>query len=97
MLVYVVEKIRKEYRADVPILVRMDACFYDHELFEIMKYLHVGYSCGGKRYNNVRNAATLATGWLTFSSKDKREIWEYTEFKTRQVDGTKPAGRSTVA
>ena len=39
MLVYVVEKIRKEYRADVPIIVRMDAGFYDHELFEILEYL----------------------------------------------------------
>jgi hypothetical protein len=84
MLVYVVEKIRKEYRADVPIIVRMDAGFYDHELFEIMEWLKIGYYCGGKRYDNVRNAAALATDWLTFSSKDQREIWEYTEFKTRQ-------------
>ena len=30
------------------------------------------------------NAAGLATDWQTFSSKDKRAIWEYTEFKTRQ-------------
>ena len=34
--------------------------------------------------NNVITAAALATDWHTFSSKDKREIWEYTEFKTRQ-------------
>jgi len=84
MLVYIVEKIRKEYRADVPIIVRMDAGFFDHELFEIMEYLKVGYYCGGKHYPNVMNAAGLATDWHTFSSKDKREIWEYTEFKTRQ-------------
>jgi len=43
MLVYIVEKIRKEYRPDVPIIVRMDAGFYDHELFEIMEYLKIGY------------------------------------------------------
>ena len=84
MLVYIVEKIRKEYRPDVPIIVRMDAGFYDHELFEIMEYLKIGYYCGGKHYKNVMNAAGLATDWQTFSSKDKREIWEYTEFKTRQ-------------
>jgi len=84
MLVYIVEKIRKEYRADVPIIVRMDAGFFDHELFEIMEYLKVGYYCGGKHYPNVMNAAGLATDWHTFSSKDKRAIWEYTEFKTRQ-------------
>ena len=84
MLVYIVEKIRKEYRPDVPIIVRMDAGFYDHELFEIMEYLKVGYYCGGKHYPNVMNAAGLAKDWQTFSSKDQREIWQYTEFKTRQ-------------
>jgi len=84
MLVYIVEKIRKEYRPDVPIIVRMDAGFYDHELFEIMEFLKVGYYCGGKHYPNVMNAAGLAKDWQTFSSKDQREIWQYTEFKTRQ-------------
>jgi len=84
MLVHIVEKIRKGYRADVPIIVRMDAGFYDHELFETFEWLQIGYYCGGKRYSNVTNAAALASDWLPFTSRDNKEIWEYTEFETRQ-------------
>ena len=29
MLVYIVKKIRREYRDDVPIMVRMDSAFFD--------------------------------------------------------------------
>jgi len=63
MLVHVVDKIRQEYQEDVPIILRMDAGFYDDELFETCGYLNIGYLCGGKQYRNVFDEATDAVDW----------------------------------
>ena len=60
MLVHIVKKIRREYRDDVPIMVRMDAAFFDEKIFETCERLNIGYLCGGKSYANVRNADELA-------------------------------------
>ena len=94
MLVQIVNKIRREYRDDVPILVRMDAAFFDEKLFESCERLNVGYLCGGKEYPNVKNAVEKASDWQTFTSSGKREIWQYTEFMSRQ--GTWKKARRTI-
>ena len=94
MLVQIVNKIRREYRDDVPILVRMDAAFFDEKLFEICERLNIGYCCGGKSYANVKHAAEKATDWRTFTASSKREIWQYTEFMSRQ--GTWKKARRTI-
>ena len=43
MLVHIVKRIRREYRDDVPIIVRMDAAFFDEKLFESCERLNIGY------------------------------------------------------
>ncbi len=83
MLVHIVKKIRRDYREDVAILVRMDAAFFDQKLFESCEGLKIGYLCGGKSYANVKHAAEKATDWQTFTSSGKRKIWQYTEFMSR--------------
>jgi hypothetical protein len=55
MLRHVVAKIRAEYQQEVPIIVRMDAGFYDDGLFKTCEKLEIGYACGGKLYGNVIN------------------------------------------
>ncbi len=94
MLVHIVKKIRRQYRDDVPIMLRMDAAFFDEKIFETRERLNIGYLCGGKSYANVRNAAEEATDWRTFTSSDKKEIWQYTEFKSKQ--GTWKKARRTI-
>ena len=42
MLFHIVDKIRREYRKEVPILVRMDAAFFDEELFKTCEGLNIG-------------------------------------------------------
>ena len=81
MLWRIVEKIRQEYRADVPIIVRMDAGFYDDDLFETCEWLKIGYLCGGKQYANVLDLATDATDWKAFKKADETaKSWMYTDF-----------------
>lgn len=94
MLRYIVDRIRREYDADVPILARMDAGFYDEKLFETCEWLKIGYICGGKRYRNVTDAASAATDWHRLSVDGKREIWEYTELMICQ--GTRKQARRSV-
>ena len=85
MLLHMIEKIRREYRKDIPIIVRMDAGFYDHELFETFEFLKIGYLCGGKLYRNVLDAATDAGDWHAFRKADEqKKSWMYTEFLSRQ-------------
>ncbi len=86
MLFTIVVQIRKYYRVDVPIIVRMDSGFYDQKLFEICEALHIGYICGGKLYKNVKELAKESTTWSNFKSSDKKEIWEYTEFMCKQKE-----------
>ena len=45
-------------------------------------------------YPNVEHAAEEATDWQTFTSPGKREIWQYTEFMSRQ--GTWKNARRTI-
>lgn len=90
MLVHIVNKIRRKYRDNVPIIVRMDAAFFDEKLFETCERLNIGYLCGGKLYANVRQAAEEATNWKTLTSKGSRDVWEYTEFicRTGKIDSS---------
>jgi hypothetical protein len=84
MLCNIVKTIRKEYRLDVPIIVRMDSGFYDQKLFATCDALHIGYICGGKRYENVKKAAEESGNWSKFKSFNEKELWEYTDFLCQQ-------------
>ena len=42
-LTYIIKRIRKEYRKDVPILVITDAGFYDEDNFKALEDLNVAY------------------------------------------------------
>jgi hypothetical protein len=84
MLTAAVKVIRAHYRADVPILIRMDAGFFDAKLFGALEALGVGYICGGKLYDDIRAFAESApaTGWRQLR-KGKTE-WEWLEFGDRR-------------
>jgi len=84
MICNIVAKIRKEYQADVPIIIRMDSGYYDQKLFKTCEFLNVGYICGGRLYENVKKAATESADWFNFKSNSNKEIWEYTEFMCQQ-------------
>jgi hypothetical protein len=85
MLLHMVKKIRKAYREDVPIIVRMDAGFYDDDLFETCEYLKIGYMCGGKHYVNVTDEAADAVDWYEYKKAAAHwQSWMYTEFLCKQ-------------
>jgi hypothetical protein len=83
MIRHAVSRIRKRYRADVPIVVRMDSGFFDQKLFEAFERLGVGYICGGKLYEPVREYAGRADPETWGRYENGRQAWRFLEFADR--------------
>lgn len=85
MVLHVVGKIRKHYRPDVAIVVRMDSGFFDQKLFEAFEKLEIGYICGGKLYESVKEFVEQSqlneAVWSRY--EQGRQVWQYLEFGTR--------------
>lgn len=71
--------VRTRYRA-VPIIVRMDAGFFDQQLMKDLEAIGVGYLIGGKVYGDVLEAAGTveAAHWSTYTNDHQK--WEYLDF-----------------
>jgi hypothetical protein len=82
MISHIVALIRKQYRADVPIIIRMDSGFFDQKIFEVCENLDIGYLCGGKMYKDIVEIAVAIDDrfWARFDAENKKEKWEYIEF-----------------
>ncbi len=82
MILRMVRSIRKNYRAEVPILIRMDSGFFDQKIFDICEKLGIGYICGGKIYKDIKQFAgnIPASLWNTFQDDKGKDYWEYFEF-----------------
>jgi len=85
MIRHMVAKIRKHYRQDVPIIIRMDSGFFDQKIFELCEGLEIGYVCGGKMYKDVKAFAGGAGDetWTRYCS-GKKDFWEYIEFGSKR-------------
>jgi len=79
-----VAKIRKSYREDVVILIRMDAGFFDDKLFKVFEQLGIGYICMGKIYEDIKSyvRATQKAHWGRFQKG--KQVWDYLEFGSRR-------------
>ena len=75
----VIYLIRTRYRASVPIIVRMDAGFFDQKLMKALETLSVGYIIGGKLYGDIVEQADSAPedAWWTYRNKNQK--WRYLE------------------
>lgn len=85
MIRHMVAKIRKQYREDVPIIIRMDSGFFDQKIFEVCEKLKIGYVCGGKLYKDIKALACTCEdkNWIPYCS-GKKDYWEYFEFGSRR-------------
>jgi len=85
MIQHMVAKIRKAYRPDVAIIIRMDSGFFDQKIFGLCERLGIGYLCGGKLYKDIVSVATCAddSAWNRYNS-GKKECWGYIEFASKR-------------
>lgn len=84
MVRHIVTMIRKIYREDVPILLRMDAGFFDETLFAVFEELGIGYICTGRLYEDIRGhvQGTDREYWGRYQKGT--QAWEYLEFGNRR-------------
>jgi hypothetical protein len=80
MIRHAVSRIRRRYRAEVPIVVRMDSGFFDQKLFEVFEKLGVGYICGGKLYEPVREYVGGVDPEAWGRHENGRQTWRFLEF-----------------
>jgi hypothetical protein len=80
---HLVGQIRKHYRADVPIVLRMDGGFFDQDLFKLFEELGIGYVCGARQSDEVAEcvAAADASAWGTY--RNPQQVWQHLEFGHR--------------
>ena len=85
MIRHMVLKIKRDYRWNVPIIIRMDSGFFDQKIFDMCETLQVGYICGGKMYENIKQIAANwdKNKWERFETT-KKQSWQYAEFGCRQ-------------
>ena len=85
MIRHIVKIIRKQYRQDVPIVIRMDSGFFDQKIFKVCEELNIGYVCGGKLYKDIKELAIQSNDedWTRYCSS-KKDYWEYIEFGSRR-------------
>ncbi len=84
MVRHIVGKIRKKYRKDVPIILKLDSGFFDQDLFEVFEELGIGYICGGKLYADIREYAATVDGTAWNRYRNSRQEWDYIEFMDRR-------------
>lgn len=81
---HMVQKIRHGYRADVPIIFKMDSGFFDQAVFRTLEDLQVGYVVTGKLYADIKNAvqAVPPAAWHAYHTP--KQVWDYVELQDRR-------------
>ena len=79
-----VKLIRKHYRRDVAIVIRMDSGFFDQKIFKVFESLKIGYICGGKLYDDITANVSSMDESFWGSYENKNQVWDYVEFGDRR-------------
>ena len=84
MVRHIVPKIRKVCKEGIPILIRMDAGFFDEKLFKVFEKLGIGYICTGKIYEDIKQyvRATERVHWARYQKG--KQIWDYVELGSKR-------------
>jgi hypothetical protein len=80
----IVTLIRKHYRQDVPIVIRMDSGFFDQKLLRVFESLGIGYICGGKLYDDIGVFVSNSDRSVWGHYENDNQLWDYIEFADRR-------------
>jgi hypothetical protein len=84
MIEHIVRFIRKHYGEEVPIILRLDAGFFDQELFQGFEKLQIGYICGGRIYEELKALAEQAETGQWQHYRNQQQVWDYLELGDRR-------------
>jgi hypothetical protein len=86
---HLVAKIRKHYRQDVPIIVRLDSGFFDQKLLQVFEELHIGYIVAGKLYDDLKEFLSRLPESNYQSYRNGKQEWHYVELGDRRASWNK--------
>jgi hypothetical protein len=86
MVSHLVKFIRKHYGEEVPIIIRLDAGFFDQKLFQAFDKLGIGYICSGRIYEEIQTLAERADGSQWRRYQNHQQSWDYLEFGDRRAN-----------
>jgi Transposase DDE domain group 1 len=84
MVMAIVRFIRQHYGEEVPIIMRLDAGFFDQELFQGCEELKIGYICGGRVYQELQTLAENAEAGQWRQYRNQQQVWDYLELGDRR-------------
>ena len=75
-LLHLVEQIRKRYRSEVPIIVRLDSGLLDQKLLKVFGSLGIGYIVAGKLYQDIQQfiSQQQESAWKTYQNRDRKRF-----------------------
>ena len=79
MVEHVVTLIRKRYRDDVPIIIRLDSGFFAQKLFEFFDELGIGFICSGSLFADIKEYISHNDPASWHRYENDHQIWEYVE------------------
>lgn len=84
MVRHMVSRIRKALGDQIPIVIRMDAGFFDEKLFEVFEGLGIGYVSTGKMYEDIKEhvGAGERRHWGRYQRG--KQMWDFLEFGSRR-------------
>lgn len=84
MVRHVVRRIRKHYRQNVPIILRMDSGFFDQKLFRVFEEMGIGYICAGKLYEDIQEyiGSLSPSAFRRYQKGEQR--WDFVDFRDRR-------------
>lgn len=78
-IAHLVRRIRRDYREEVPIIVRMDSGFFDQKLFEVCEDLGIGYICAGRLLGEIKEFVSALPPSAFEHYRSGEQVWEYVE------------------
>ena len=84
MVRHIVKFIRKHYGEEVPIIIRLDAGFFDQKLFQVFAELKIGYIWSGRIYEDLKTLAEKAEAGQWRLYRHRQQSWEYLELGDRR-------------
>jgi len=81
----------------VAIVVRLDAGFFDQKLFRLFEGLGIGYLCGGKLQDDLRELARGMDPFRWSAYDNGHQLWQYFEFGDHRPSWRKTEWRRTFS
>jgi hypothetical protein len=88
MVTHMVKFIRKHYGEEVPIIIRVDAGFFDQKLFQAFEKLKIGYIGSGRIYEELKTRAEQAEAGQWGQYRNHQQVWDYLELGDRRGSWT---------